>query len=1139
MVPDGRRRPRPDRRGGRPRRGFALGDQRTGRDPATEGGRPSGRRRRPRGDRAPAFSLHGHPGRTEGRDDRAVEIRPEHTGTRCDEPIERRRRGVSIRVPRASRGHRDSRPYCIDERLRRRRLAAVVCDLQEVEPRESLLEQRRVDRLLDVARQQHPVRTHGAQQDDRDVVDPGPAVGRLGRHMAADGPQHAEVDLVDRQSVAAREPEPDRRGTGRQSGEPGGVARPGSAHARLEHLSDAVSVHQSGEPGHVVLVRVRQDHRVDAPVPRWDPRIEVDQQPGWVRAAIDQQPAAARTLDEDRVTLADVHHGDARDAARTTEGHRTADRDADGEEDDGEADGARCRRGRSPCDGAGIERRAEWRRRQPAPHPRPASANEDDREDGPGGDRPGDRCREGHARERDRCGRIDDRDHQSQRDPARDRQDGPDRGRSAGEDQPAAEQRDEAGSHRRGDQRDDDEVHDRREDREPSERHQDHGQGRELGCQRHPEALGEPARDSAAAEPLDRGGRRRGPGDESGGREGRELESGIADEARIGDQEDRGGPAERGRRPSGATRLARQQHDPGHRPGADHRRGGAREDHVDDDRGHRHDRSTPPTHPPGDRRDGRSHDRDVPPGDGDDVAHAGGREGRGQVTVDPVSQADQDPGREASLRLGQDHGQRGRRSLSDVLDGVAGVDRPRRDVDRARRDGADDPDPLEVVAVGRIGSWPDRRAQRDDVARHDRGVGGERRRHAEAGRDRIDRSGAWRSGSRRERPRWPRPRTSRVRGPPGRRPRTRLRRRPAAVPGRGRRPTRTTRPVRSTRSARSAHAAMTAASRARSGRPPTDQETVRRRPRGGDRPRRPASRCAASHPTVTSGLSWLEGLLADELARPQVIDRGERAVRLARRDDLGGGHRPDPGERLELRAGGAVEVDDRGCPAARIAPAGRARAAVAGARSSRDGTRTWSPSLRIAARFSDPARPVSTLGPNPPATSTRSPTRAPTGSRKTPGRSTAPTISTTTTAPASAAVGRGAGAAGTRRSARVPTRRSRRASRRSRSRRRPGTTPRRRDPPRRRWRAPSEMVGLGHVVPSVTGGRIGRWAALDRAPGRGRGVQGRALPGGIDSGGRFVGNATSRHVGGTSDVDETSSEPYEGALICRLSSRFG
>ena len=117
-------------------------------------------------------------------------------------------------------------------------------------------------------------------------------------------------------STASRSPAAiDRRAgaTGpRQPIEPGRVARSRPAHPGLEHPADAVAVEQEGQAGDVVLVRVRQDDRVDPPVPRRDPPIELDEQPVGIRPAIDQQAAAARALDEDGVALPDVEDRDPR-----------------------------------------------------------------------------------------------------------------------------------------------------------------------------------------------------------------------------------------------------------------------------------------------------------------------------------------------------------------------------------------------------------------------------------------------------------------------------------------------------------------------------------------------------------------------------------------------------------------------------------------------------------------------------------------------------------------------------------------------------------------------------------------------------------------------------------------------------------
>ncbi len=161
-------------------------------------------------------------------------------------------------------------------------------DLEQVDMGEPVREQRWIDAVLDVAHQQDAPLTDLAEEDDRHVVDPCPAVGRRQWHLAADRPQGAQVDLVDRQAVTGGEAEANGRTRSREVAEPGGVARSGSAHPRFEYARDAVSLEQQRQAGDVVLVRVAQDHRVDAPVPWRDPPVELDQKAVGIRPAVDE-----------------------------------------------------------------------------------------------------------------------------------------------------------------------------------------------------------------------------------------------------------------------------------------------------------------------------------------------------------------------------------------------------------------------------------------------------------------------------------------------------------------------------------------------------------------------------------------------------------------------------------------------------------------------------------------------------------------------------------------------------------------------------------------------------------------------------------------------------------------------------------
>jgi len=216
----------------------------------------------------------------------------------------------------------------------------VVGDLEEVHPREAGGEQLRIDRLLDIAHQQEPPSADLPGKHHGDVVDARAAVRWLRRHSIADGPQHPKADLVDGESVTRRDAGPDGSVTARQLSKPRGIARPGATHARLHHPPHVIPLEQQGQAGNVVLVRVRQDDRVDPAVPWWDPLIERDQEAIGIRPTVDQQPPAPRSLDEDRITLPDVEDRHPHDGGRASHDHAARDGDRG---DQGHGRGATCR----------------------------------------------------------------------------------------------------------------------------------------------------------------------------------------------------------------------------------------------------------------------------------------------------------------------------------------------------------------------------------------------------------------------------------------------------------------------------------------------------------------------------------------------------------------------------------------------------------------------------------------------------------------------------------------------------------------------------------------------------------------------------------------------------------------------------
>ena len=124
------------------------------------------------------------------------------------------------------------------------------------------------------------------------------------------GHRTRRLDLVDVQSVTSGEAQTDRRARGTETPRPGGVAGTRPVHPRFEDASDAVALEQERQAGDMVLVRMAQDDRVDAAVPRRDPAIERHEQAVGIGSAVDEQAAAARALDQDRIALPDVEDRD-------------------------------------------------------------------------------------------------------------------------------------------------------------------------------------------------------------------------------------------------------------------------------------------------------------------------------------------------------------------------------------------------------------------------------------------------------------------------------------------------------------------------------------------------------------------------------------------------------------------------------------------------------------------------------------------------------------------------------------------------------------------------------------------------------------------------------------------------------------
>ena len=231
------------------------------------------------------------------------------------EPLDRRRRRVSVGIAGAGGDDRDARLNGREERSRARRPRTVMGDLQQVDRWEASSDELGINAFLDVTRKEEPVLPDLAQEHDRDVVDRRPTVGRPLGYAVRVRPEDPKSDPVEAQAVARRETAA-RWATGGQRRCPSSITGARPDHARLVHATDPVARQQCGQARNVVLVRVGEHQDVDATIPRRQSLIERDEEASRVGPAVDEEPAAPTTLDEDPVALADVEDHDPHEPVR-------------------------------------------------------------------------------------------------------------------------------------------------------------------------------------------------------------------------------------------------------------------------------------------------------------------------------------------------------------------------------------------------------------------------------------------------------------------------------------------------------------------------------------------------------------------------------------------------------------------------------------------------------------------------------------------------------------------------------------------------------------------------------------------------------------------------------------------------------
>ena len=359
-------------------------------------------------------------------------------------------------------------------------------------------QQARIDLLLHVSHEQEASRPDLAEQHNGDVVDAAPTVRWHRRDLAADRPQHTQSDLIHGQAIACGQAESDRAVGSSEFPQPGRVARARAAHTGFEDARDVIALQEEGEPGDVILVRMREDHGIDPAIPWRDAAIECDQQPVGIRTAIHEESPAARALDEDGIALADVEDRHPCDRRGPDHDNGTCHGDTDEEGDDGGASrespglsmgtgvGVAAGRGASVVTGArgsGRARAGPGRRTGRLASSLPPANQRDE-----GHDRADRRDRidgwfQHDGRKRQGRSGLHDGDEEPQDHPARCREHSPEHRWAPGDHDAPGDKREQAGGHRGRHERDDQQVDQRRQQRQAAERDQDDRQRCGLGGQ--------------------------------------------------------------------------------------------------------------------------------------------------------------------------------------------------------------------------------------------------------------------------------------------------------------------------------------------------------------------------------------------------------------------------------------------------------------------------------------------------------------------------------------------------------------------------------------------------------------------------------------------------------------------------------
>ena len=196
------------------------------------------------------------------------------------------------------------------------RIRPVVADLQHVDgSQQPPPGQHRLDWCLRVTGEQGTEAAAAQQGHDRRVIDvgvgerPGDIVG--GRVEEREPGQRVESNAL----PGARRHEPAACLCARQLPE-ARVGRVRVVASGVEDQSHLIALERCQQAGHVILVRVREDHRVDLPPPPRKTFAEASEQEVGIRPPVDERRGAGGRDDQDRIALPDVQHDEVGPAVR-------------------------------------------------------------------------------------------------------------------------------------------------------------------------------------------------------------------------------------------------------------------------------------------------------------------------------------------------------------------------------------------------------------------------------------------------------------------------------------------------------------------------------------------------------------------------------------------------------------------------------------------------------------------------------------------------------------------------------------------------------------------------------------------------------------------------------------------------------